>query len=303
MKYTTHIRITSIVLILLTLTLPLTGKGAEEQTGQQQLTVAVSILPHQAAVDRISGGLARSVVLVGPGQSPHSYEPTPRQMSELSQADIWLLSGTEFEHALEGKIASLYPDLDIVDGTEGVLFRTLETHDHGEDEEHEEEEHEGARDQHTWLGRDPYLRFIDHALSAMKAHDPGNAALYEQNAAAFKDEINEQFKLLKADLAFLKGETVLVFHPAFGYFLDEFDLHQEAIETGGKEPTARVLSMIIDEALEEGIRTVFVQEQFPTSSAESVADAIGGTVVALNPLAYDWLENIRIMGEALRDSL
>lgn len=303
MKRNTYTPVTIIAIVLVSLTLPLTGQGVKEQPEQPQLTVAVSILPHQAAVDRISGGLARSVVLVGPGQSPHAYEPTPRQMSELSQADLWLLSGTEFEHALEDKIAELYPDLDIIDGTQGVTFRSLEAHDHGEEEEHDAENHEEARDQHTWLGREPYLQFIHHALQAMKDHDPANAAVYEQNASAYVAQINESFESLKTDLAYLEGETVLVFHPAFGYFLDEFGLDQEAIETGGKEPTARVLSSIISEAVADGIKTVFVQEQFPTSAAESVADAIGGSVVALNPLAYDWLENIRRMGDALRDAL
>ena len=302
MKRNTYTPISIIALLLVSLAFPLAGQGVKERPEQQQLTVAVSILPHQAAVDRISGGLARTVVLVGPGQSPHAYEPTPRQMSELSQADLWLLSGTEFEHALEDKIAELYPDLDIIDGTEGVTFRTLEAHDHGE-EDLEAENHEESRDQHTWLGREPYLQFIDHALQAMKDHDPVNAATYERNAAAYLAEIDQSFESLRAELADLEGETVLVFHPAFGYFLDEFGIDQEAIETGGKEPTARVLSSIISEAIEDGIKTVFVQEQFPTSAAESVADAIGGSVVALNPLAYDWLENIRRMGNALRNSL
>jgi len=302
MKRNIYTPISIIALLLVSLAFPLAGQGVKERPEQQQLTVAVSILPHQAAVDRISGGLARTVVLVGPGQSPHAYEPTPRQMSELSQADLWLLSGTEFEHALEDKIAELYPDLDIIDGTEGVTFRTLEAHDHGE-EDLEAENHEESRDQHTWLGREPYLQFIDHALQAMKDHDPVNAAAYERNAAAYLAEIDQSFESLRAELADLEGETVLVFHPAFGYFLDEFGIDQEAIETGGKEPTARVLSSIISEAIEDGIKTVFVQEQFPTSAAESVADAIGGSVVALNPLAYDWLENIRRMGNALRNSL
>jgi len=302
MKRNIYTPISIIALLLVSLAFPLAGQGVKERPEQQQLTVAVSILPHQAAVDRISGGLARTVVLVGPGQSPHAYEPTPRQMSELSQADLWLLSGTEFEHALEDKIAELYPDLDIIDGTEGVTFRTLEAHDHGE-EDLEAENHEESRDQHTWLGREPYLQFIDHALQAMKDHDPVNAATYERNAAAYLAEIDQSFESLRAELADLEGETVLVFHPAFGYFLDEFGIDQEAIETGGKEPTARVLSSIISEAIEDGIKTVFVQEQFPTSAAESVADAIGGSVVALNPLAYDWLENIRRMGNALRNSL
>jgi zinc transport system substrate-binding protein len=95
---------------------------------------------------------------------------------------------------------------------------------------------------------------------------------------------------------------VFVYHPAFGYFLDEFNIRQEAVETGGKEPGPRALNALIEKIRREKPAAIFVQAQFPAAAAKTVAEATGADVVALDPLSRDWLENIRVMGEALKRS-
>jgi zinc transport system substrate-binding protein len=93
--------------------------------------------------------------------------------------------------------------------------------------------------------------------------------------------------------------VVFVYHPAFGYFLDEFGIRQEAVESGGKEPTPRILSQLIEKAKQKGAAAIFVQSQFPVHTAQAVADAAGAVLAPLDPLAPDWLANIRSMGEVL----
>lgn len=102
----------------------LTGTAAAAQVPR----VAVSILPQKYFVDRISGGTSQVLVLVGPGQNPHSYEPTPRQMADLGSAAAWLTIGVDFENGLAPKVRNLYPRLRLIDTTEGVSFRSLEAH-------------------------------------------------------------------------------------------------------------------------------------------------------------------------------
>ena len=99
--------------------------GAERPTRK---TVVVSILPQAYFVQRIAGDRFAPVVLVGTGASPHSYEPTPRQMAELSKTAAWLRIGIDFERGLAPKIAAAYPALRIIDATAGVRFRRLEAH-------------------------------------------------------------------------------------------------------------------------------------------------------------------------------
>ncbi len=262
--------------------------------------IAVSILPHAYFVRRIGGELISTLVLVGPGQDPHSYEPSPRQMEELSSAKAWLLSGTDFEIAFKPKIASIFPALTMVDGTDGVEFRSMEAHGH-EGEEHEEGEVHGMEiDRHTWLGRKPAKIFADHVFKTLSAVAPENTAIFEANHQSLIADIDREFDALIPILSPLKGKPVFVFHPAFGYFLDEFGIVQEAVETGGKEPTAKALAALIEEAKADDAKVIFVQSQFPVNAAKTVANAVGATVAPLDPLAEDWLANIKVMGEALK---
>ncbi|NCC12629.1 MAG: metal ABC transporter substrate-binding protein [Spirochaetia bacterium] len=276
--------------------------GTREQAPDDTLpVVAVSILPQAYFVDRIAPSLVDALTLVGEGQNPHSYEPSPSQMARLAKADVWILSGTDFEHALEDKIQALYPNLLVVDGTQGMTLRTLEAHDHEEEAAHEEhDEHDLNIDRHTWLGWSQAKVLATNTQKALLAVlDEEHHQMIEANTATLLSEIDALFADMQKKLAPLSGSTVFVYHPSFGYFLDSFGLMQEAVETGGKEPTARDLSLLIAKAKAENAQAIFVQKQFPAASAQTVAQAIGAEVLALDPLAYDWLENIRLMGETL----
>jgi zinc transport system substrate-binding protein len=231
------------------------------------------------------------MVLVGPGQNPHNYEPTPKQMTALAEAQVWLLSGAEFEISLRPKIESLFPKLIIVDGTAGVNFRSLEEHDDDDD---------SNIDRHTWLGLEPAMIMAAHIRDALSRIDEGGASLYGENYTALVRDINAEFGRLREELAPLWGSVVFVYHPSFGYFLDEFGIEQRAIETGGKEPGPHDLTRIMEEARREGAAAIFVQAQFPVQAARTAAASIGAELVALDPLSPDWLANIRIMGEALK---
>jgi zinc transport system substrate-binding protein len=274
--------------------------GSGRDGASSKKLIAVSIMPQAYFAGRIGGDLVELMVLAGPGQNPHSYEPTPRQFSELARAALWVLSGTEFEISLRPKIESLFPGLAVVDGTEGVRFRNLEAHGHEGEEEREDGGLSIEKDRHTWLGLEPAKIMAFHIRDALCAADGTNAEVYRKNCEALVRDMDDEFDSLRRELAPLKGKTVFVYHPAFGYFLDEFGLIQEAVETGGKEPTPRVLGQLIEKARAEKVKVIFVQAQFPSESARTVAGAAGAELVSLDPLAADWLANVRAMGEALK---
>jgi zinc transport system substrate-binding protein len=256
--------------------------------------VAVSIVPQEWFVARIGGGRARTLALAGQGQNPHNYEPTPRQINGLAGAGAWILSGAEFEITLRPKVEKLFPALPVVDGAEGVALRRLDDGDG--DGEH------GEFDRHTWLGREPAKILAARVRDTLAALDPAGAGFYAENYDSLIREIDAEFDLLRRDLAPLRGSNIFVYHPSFGYFLDEFDIRQQAVETGGKTPGPRELSRLIALAKEERPAAIFVQAQFPVSAAKTVADAVGAATVSLDPLAPDWLANIRRMGDALLES-
>ncbi|HPB66915.1 MAG TPA: zinc ABC transporter substrate-binding protein, partial [Spirochaetales bacterium] len=264
------------------------GCGAERPDDGTLPVVIVSIEPQAYFVERIAGERVSVSVLVGPGQSPHSYEPTPRQMADLAAASMWLCVGAEFEKTLRPKAAALYKGLPIVDTTKGVEYRRLEAHDH--DDDHDDYHDEGGLDPHVWLGRQAVKAMAASIRDALSAADPAGAAAYAANHDAFVRDVDAVYDDLASRLAGLRGTTAFVYHPAFGYLLDEFGIAQEAVETGGKEPTQKALAALIAAARDDGAKLIFVQAQFPTSAAKAVADAIGASVVPIDPLARDWLD-------------
>jgi zinc transport system substrate-binding protein len=285
--------------MLLVLVTPfLFASGTKESaTTLKKPIIAVSILPQSYFVDRIAGSLVDVVTLVGEGQSPENYEPTPLQMAQLAQASCWILSKADFEISLQPKIAALYPDLHMVDGTLGVVFRSLENH---VDEGETPVSAQGFEiDRHTWLGHKNALILSKQILDTLLVLFPQERTTLEKNYEALVNDIETTFDALKVSLSPLKGSTVFVYHPAFGYFFDEFGIIQEAVETGGKEPTAKDLKELIAKAKADKVSAIFVQSQFPVLAAETVANAVGAQVLALDPLSKDWLSNIRLMGDIL----
>jgi zinc transport system substrate-binding protein len=272
--------------------LPVSCSRQEQKDG---LLIAVSIPPQQWFVSQIAGNNADTLALAGPGQNPHNYEPSPKQIQSLSSAKAWILSGSEFEISLRPKIAVLFPNLLIIDGTQGVNFRMLE--------EHDEDEHEHyflEIDRHTWLGREPAKIMVTHIRDAFSHVDSANREYYHKQCEILVNLIDDEFNTLKIELAPLKGRSVFVYHPSFGYFLDEFGIYQEAVETGGKEPGPRTLNNLAAKLKKEQATALFVQTQFPVNAAKTLAAAAGVELIGLDPLAQDWLENIRRMGQALK---
>jgi zinc transport system substrate-binding protein len=260
--------------------------------------IVVSILPQEWFVKNIAGDRVEVSVLVGPGQDVHDYEPTPKQIAGLANASAWLLSGAEFEIPFKAKVAAMFPQLPIIDGTQGVTWRYFDNDDQVPGDT-DEDEKQGNIDRHSWLGEQGAEVMAGHVRDLLNKLEPSEAQTFNANYETTIAAIKDTFVKLTTELAPLKGSQVFVYHPAFGYFLDQFGIAQRAVETGGKEPTPRELSELVVEARKAKPRAIFVEAQFPVSTAQTLAKAVGAKVVPLDPLAEDWLNNIKAIGEAL----
>lgn len=262
------------------------------------LVVAVSILPQAAFLQRIGGPHVQPIVLVGPGQSPATFDPTLKQMVRLARARLYFRIGIAFEGRLVAKIRKTYPDLQIVDTRRGIVLRPID-----EEPDLGHHHHDGEPDPHIWLN--PRLVKIQSRTicDALKLVDPAHAADYERNLRSFEADLDAVDARIAKLLTPLRGGEFFVFHPAFGYFGDAYGLRQVAVETGGKEPTARQLSALIARAKKQNVKLILVQQQFAAAGARAVADAIGGAVVAVDPLAEDYLENLWRIAAAIAESL
>jgi zinc transport system substrate-binding protein len=278
---------------------------AEQPRGTVRVTVAIP--PQAYFVERVAGTLADTQVLVEPGQSPHTFEPTPRQMAQLAKSRLYFKIGMPFEERLLSKVGETFKTVTIVDTREGIKLRKMEEWEVGGEEEgegeHHDEDHAGAADPHIWLSPKLVKIQAQNICRALQQADPSNAAAYEANLRKFEADLDAVDARIAAALAPLKGQDFFVFHPAFGYFADAYGLKQVAVETGGKQPGPKQLAELITRAKSSGVKLILVQRQYSTASAEAVAKAIGGAVVPTDTLARDYLADLEDLAGKIKTAL
>lgn len=261
------------------------------------LEVFVSIAPQRYVVERIGGERVRVDVMVPEGKSPHTYEPTPSQLALLGKASVWFTLGLEFEGVLVNKVKKSYQRLLVVDTSQGIKKRLLSEKETGEHAH--EEDRAGAPDPHIWMSLRLAKIQAGHIRDTLISLDQAGKTIYEANYEALVKELDELDREISTMLAPYKGRVFFVYHPVLGYFADDYGLRQMAIEIGGKEPSSRVLSEIIQWAKKEKVRVIFVQQGFSRRSAEAVAKAINGKVEEFNPLSADYVGMFRRIATAL----
>ncbi len=290
-------------LILLAAFMAIQPGNTHAASAKKPISVYVSILPQKYFVERIAGEYARVQVLVKPGKSPATYSPSPDQIKKLTTSDIYFRIGVQFENGLLHKIKDISDTIKIVDTRKGIVLREMNSHDH-DDPDHESPDYSHTgKDPHIWMSPLLVKKQAKTMATALIKFDPKNKIIYEQNLNKFINDLNDLHKLLGTTLNQLKGKNIFVFHPVFGYFTDTYGMNQVAIETMGKSPKGKELSAIIKKAKLEKRRVLFVQPQFDGHAAQKIAGAIKGTVVSIDPLAFDYLSNMENIAHAIGSNL
>jgi zinc transport system substrate-binding protein len=253
---------------------------------QDGLQVAVSVPPQAYFVDQIAGGRVSAHVMVPPGSSPATYELTPRQMLALGRSRLYVAVGHpdfpfEKKH-LEG-FRARHEALQVIEMTAGMTSF--------------------AGDPHVWLSPPTVALAAKNIAQALARVDPEGREIYEKNLATFLTAV----EMIDAEIATILDHPAhrgfLVQHPAWGSFAERYGLEQMAIESDGKEPSPGALARLVERSRREGIAVVFVQEGFADRSARVIAREIGAKVVVVDPLAYDWLTNLRAVASAFKEAL
>jgi len=268
------------------------GEGGGSRTQGDELICFVSVPPLAYFVQRVGGEHVDVRVMVGRGQSPATYEPTPKQMTRLTNADVYFAVGVPFEARILPQIERVVPALEIV---HTQRYHHASAHATQRVFAASEGPHAGEHDPHVWLNpglAQGLVRSIERTLARL---DTAHAETYRKNALALESDLDALTRDVRAALTPHDGKALYVFHPAFDYLVGPFGIRQIAIEKGGALPGSRHVATVIDSARSGRAHAVFVQAQFSTTSAENVAAAIGAEVVTLDPLSRDYLNNVREM--------
>ncbi|MEN6446433.1 MAG: zinc ABC transporter substrate-binding protein [Syntrophaceae bacterium] len=291
------------IMVVLTATFMVMVAGSTfAQAVPPRVKAFVSILPQAYFVQRVGGNLVEVDVLVGPGMSVETYEPTPRQISRLAHANVYFRMGLPFEDRLAPKISRLFPGVKIVDMRTGLHLLTLDdTSARSGVAGHSA----GAKvpDPHIWLDPKQVKIQAGTICDALSSIDPTHGRVYRANCDRFLKDLDVLDAKIARTLAPIRGSRIYVFHPAFGYFTHSYGLIQVPVEIEGKEPSPRQLSRLIDKARLDGVRVIFVQPQFSKKGARAIAQAIRGAVMEINPLPRDYLSEMGAMAETIEKAL
>ncbi len=249
--------------------------------------VAVTIVPEQTFVEAVCGDLAEVIAMVPPGNSPENYEPTPEEMEKFSKASLYFSIGVPTEEAnilpnvghvkvisLQDNVSAIYPE------------RTFES---------------GERDPHIWLSPKRAKIMVETIAQEMGKLDEANKETYEKNAKAYIEQLDALDKQITSALESVQSKKFIVYHPAFGYFADDYGLTMYALEEDGKEATAQHLQDMVDLAKEENIKVVFYQEEIDSSQSAAFAEEIDGKTMQLSPLAANYIENLKSMADLMAE--
>ncbi len=338
MKRTLKILLAIIVLLAFT-----ACNNEKKEVQKEVINISSSILPIDNFVKKVGGDLVKTTVMIPPGASPANYQPTPKEMSMMSESSLYFSVGVPTEATniipavnqadvkiinLDKKVNEIYEDR-YFDATihheeihhdeenhsnhshhDGHEAKHDDYHDDHHDDHHdeinEEEHHDHShegRDPHIWMSPKRAIVMVDQIQKELMNLDPKNKDIYEANAKAYKEELIKLDESIKNTLSNYKNKSFIIMHPSLGYFADDYGLNMVEIEKNGKEATASHLAKVIEFAKSNDIHVVFYQAEFDSQQANVIANEIDGNVNEIAPLSPNYIDNMNIIIKAFEEAL
>lgn len=258
---------------------------SNQKSAKQVITV--SVLPQKYFVEQIADTVFDVQTLIPIGAAPATYEPTPKQMINLSKSILYFRIGyIGFEQAWISKIKANNPELNIIDCSEGTDLIYGKSHRHGD------HVHMEGVDPHIWMSPKSVKIQASIILQKLIEIAPEQTDFFTSNYTKFITKIDSADNYITSATANIKNTKFIIFHPALTYFAKDYNLIQIPMEMNGKTPSPVYIKEIIDLAKQNDIHTVFIQNEFDTNNAKLIAKEINGKVIQIEPLKENWIANI-----------
>jgi len=246
-----------------------------------KINVSTTILPYAGIIENIGKDRVNVIVLVPPGAEPHTYEPKPLQLKEVSKSLIYFKVGSniEFESLYLSKISKLNKNMKICDTSKGIKIL--------------------KDDPHIWISLKNLKIIAKNILEGLCEIDGKNEKFYRENFEKYIKILEQLDKEITEAMKDKKGKKFIVFHPAFGYFANDYGLIQIPVQLGHAEPGPKDMEKLIKIAKENRINIVITEPQFSPKTATIIAKEINGKVVSIDPLSKNIIETIKKLKEVM----
>ena len=259
----------------------------------------------------------------------HDYQLTAADMKKLADADVFVINGAGMEMFLES-IQKVYPELAIIDTSEGITLLEAVEHDHSHEvseesiyhekehvheenleEDHLEEHNHGEHNGHIWMNPDNYVIQIENMVSGLVALDKVHSADYERNGQAYIAKVQEVAKELEQVRKGHEEEHIVIFHDSYAYLADKLNFHivHQVIMEEDTSMSAGEIAEIVEEIKYHEVSVLLAEKQFSEQIPNRIAKETDTKVLVLDSLVSGELdkdaylngmrENIRVLKEEL----
>ena len=231
-------------------------------------------------------------MLLKPGAESHDFEPTPQDIIDIKNSDLFIYTGGESDEWISDILDDIDTDktkvikmMDLVDVKEEEIVEGMEDEEHEEEEEHHDEE-EVEYDEHVWTSPVNAIKIVNALRDEVVSIDNDNKKVYEDSAKEYTDKlekIDNEFK----DIVKNAKRKEIIFGDRFPlrYFVDEYNLKYYAAFPGCSaqtEASAKTISYLVDKVKEDKIPVVFHIELSNGKIAEAISKETGAKLLEFN---------------------
>lgn len=254
----------------------------EDEEEGEKLTVMTSFYTMYEFTKQIAQDKATVELLIPAHVSAHDWEPAPKDIQAIQEADLFIYNSEYFETWVNNIENSVdLASTTFIHASEGILLLEGEqTHSH------DEHDHAHTYDPHVWLSPILAQKQVENIADALIAHDPDNETFYIEHRDNYLEELQQLDELFRETLEQVEKREFITEHAAFGYLANEYDLIEIPIVgiSPSLEPSAAQLRDLKQFAEEREITTIFHETLTQARTAETLANELGVDVEVLSTL-------------------
>lgn len=259
----------------------LTGCGTQPDTAQDngKIKVVASFNAMKEFTQAVGKDKVDVITLIPDGTEPHDFQPTTKNLKELSHARLFVYNGLGMEPWAEKTLEAVAnPNLIAVDASQGVQAiankDAHEAHKHGHD------------DPHCWLSLQSAQKEVQNIAAALSEADPDNASFYAQNAAAYNEQLQQLLTEYQGKFQSVPNKQFVTGHAAFAYLCRDFGLTQNSVESvfASGEPSPQQLAALATFCKQHGVKTIFAETMVSPKISETLAKEVGASVKTIHTI-------------------
>ena len=266
MKYSMTMK--TLLFLLLIIMNIVSGCGGQQSADKSKLQVAASFYPMAEFVQAVGGDKVQVTTLVPDGAEPHDWEPSPKDLTRLGRAQVFVYYGMVEPWAQQALDALSERKIMPVEAGRGLFARA------------------GKQDPHVWVSPKKAIVQVQRITEALCEADAKHTDIYKDNSRAYIAKLEQLDKRLAAVSKAAPKKVFVTAHAAFGHLAEDYGLRQLSVAgiSAEAEPTPGDLQRLITTVKREKVRYVFFETLTDPKIAKLVAQETGAQTAVLDPL-------------------